>query len=380
MTTTTTTTAKSDIDRLEIHVLGGTKGESIVLRLPNAKWGVVDCYAKSLKDPSSNATLKFLADRGVSELEFVCLTHPHDDHFRGMSQILAEFRVHSFWRFGGLSGKHFHKLVHYYQMEAHRGGTAEVKENANEFETIFGIVRNRRRDPAPERHMAEEMVTSRQQLYPVPLDTNAEFQIWGLAPSGDRIGNYNDGFLKCFRGEKVVGQFPYEDHNIISVALLVQYGTTRVILGGDVANAGWDDVLRDFTADKLASHVIKVSHHGSSTSYTDCVWRLFAANSLSIAVVTPFWRHRLPDRGILDKIRSFAQETLTTCLPAVFPPSRVLPLSVNASIGSRRAVANEMGMQPEPTIPHPGRCSFVFDNSGHCVEKKCEEPAGIVTT
>ncbi len=85
----------TDPRRLSVHVLGAAKGESIVLQLPNGRWGVVDCYARSL-----NPTLMFLRESGVEKLEFLCLTHPHDDHYRGMSQILEEFPVAYFWHFG----------------------------------------------------------------------------------------------------------------------------------------------------------------------------------------------------------------------------------------------------------------------------------------
>lgn len=67
---------------LEVHVLGAGRGESIVLRLPDGGWGVVDCCASSSSDESKNSTLEFLRSRNIKELEFLCLTHPHDDHYK----------------------------------------------------------------------------------------------------------------------------------------------------------------------------------------------------------------------------------------------------------------------------------------------------------
>ena len=85
--------ATTDDKRLEIHVFGAAKGESIVLRLPSGQWGVVDCYSGSLKDSSKNPVLKFLTDRGVDHLAFLCMTHPHDDHYRGMSHLLERWII-----------------------------------------------------------------------------------------------------------------------------------------------------------------------------------------------------------------------------------------------------------------------------------------------
>src|SRR4051812_33928138 len=99
--------------RLTVHVLGAAKGESIILHLPSGQWGVVDCYAGSVANPQTNPTFQFLKSQGVTELEFLCLTHPHDDHYRGMSQLLESFSIRSFWRFSGLGGSHFLRLVEY---------------------------------------------------------------------------------------------------------------------------------------------------------------------------------------------------------------------------------------------------------------------------
>lgn len=129
---------------LELHVLGAGKGESILLRWPENKWGVVDCYAQSLSNPETNATLQFLRSHDVTELEFLCLTHPHDDHFRGMSHLLDHIRVNYFWRFAGLSGRDLRLLAKHMLMDAARSGSKEMDENANDFVRTMQLVHERR--------------------------------------------------------------------------------------------------------------------------------------------------------------------------------------------------------------------------------------------
>src|SRR5579872_584692 len=85
-------------DLLEVHVINAGVGESIVIRMPGEGWGVVDCYSRCAADPDANPTVRFLRDRGVVRLEFLCLTHPHDDHYRGMSHLLELFNPRYFWR------------------------------------------------------------------------------------------------------------------------------------------------------------------------------------------------------------------------------------------------------------------------------------------
>jgi len=74
-------TTKKKSSNLVIHVIGsGAIGESIVVQLPNGNWGVVDCYASSLPNLETNFTLQFLLNQQIQHLEFLCLTHPHNDH------------------------------------------------------------------------------------------------------------------------------------------------------------------------------------------------------------------------------------------------------------------------------------------------------------
>ena len=44
---------------LEIHILGGGQGESVVIRMPDGRWGVVDCFTTSPSVPDYNPTALF---------------------------------------------------------------------------------------------------------------------------------------------------------------------------------------------------------------------------------------------------------------------------------------------------------------------------------
>jgi hypothetical protein len=92
---------------LTIHVIGAGIGESIILELPNGQWGVVDCYASKISDETTNQTLNFLKRRKVETLAFLCLTHPHQDHFRGITHLLNRYKgkLERFWIFPARPGK-----------------------------------------------------------------------------------------------------------------------------------------------------------------------------------------------------------------------------------------------------------------------------------
>ena len=81
---------------LEIHVFGARPmGEGIIIKLPDNSYAVVDCCRRGPAG-SINPMVEFLERRGVKELEFACLTHPHEDHYVGLLDVLQFARPKSF--------------------------------------------------------------------------------------------------------------------------------------------------------------------------------------------------------------------------------------------------------------------------------------------
>lgn len=369
-------TRDSSVGQLEIHVLGGSKGESIVLRLPNGSWGVVDCYAKSVDDRTMNPTLCFLKEHEVSELEFLCLTHPHDDHYRGMSHLLEEYPVKHFWRFQGVSGDQIGRMALYFKVEAERADDTNEKANAHELTKIFQLVKKQR--PGRVGNWIQAVAPG-QQLYPVPLDSSASFQIWGIAPCGGHVTKYEQEFARCFDADGTLkGKLPHSDHNLVSVGLLVEFGMTRVVLGGDVDCKGWEAAACAVGEERLAAAAVKVSHHGSQTGYSPKLWQHFSAKGKPIAMLTPFLAQRLPRWESLLHIKQYADPVFTTCLPAIWKTVGRAPLSAKADPRSREAVHRDFGAYAAPDDARFGVCTLVFDDSGACVKKELRPPAGQV--
>lgn len=282
---------------LTIHVLGAGKGESIVIQLPNGRWGVVDCYSSSLDDIATNATYGFLVENAVEELEFICMTHPHDDHYRGIGQLLDRFRTRYFWHSGSQSVSQFKAHVNYVRCEAE----GYAADSGRAYLEIWQKIDELRRQKLT--RLKESRPTT--VLYPVPLDENANFRIVGLAPSGNQAAIYHRGFLDCFDDEgRFKKRLPHDHQNRISVALLLEYGSTRIVLGGDVESPGWADVLQEISPNLLDAALVKVSHHGSTNGYCPNLWKYFSASQKPLAVVTSYVAQGLPRRNALDHISS----------------------------------------------------------------------------
>ena len=355
-------------ESLGIHVLGAGKGESIVLAWPGNRWGVVDCYAPSLNDHNTNPTLRFLRSRGVSELEFLCLTHPHDDHFRGMSQLLEHLNVKYFWRFPTISASDLKRMAKYMVGDTERGDVAELKENANDFVRTMTIVNERRKND----QIDQMMVNGNQQLYPVPFDQSAEFQIWGFAPHGNQLGHYEQALSASFTAEgRLRPNLPHVSHNDISVGLLVVFGKTRIVLGGDVEQSAWADICPQHNREHFFVDAVKVPHHGSDTGFIPGLWGDLAGRKRPIAVIAPYSRFRLPKQVALRHISQHAAKIMLTCdIDLASAPCPVRP-----PLKSRMFIRTRLKARSPVPDGECGRCSLVYDSSGNCLDEEYAGPA-----
>lgn len=63
----------------------------------------------------------------------------------------------------------------------------------------------------------------------------------------------------------------------------------------------------------LAAEIVKVSHHGSTNGYCTDLWSTFVSRKQTIAVLTPYHRHHLPETAALDEISRCAGTVYSVC-------------------------------------------------------------------
>jgi glyoxylase-like metal-dependent hydrolase (beta-lactamase superfamily II) len=180
---------------LTVHVIGEGKGESIILELPNGKWGVIDCYANSIRDESTNQTLNFLKRRNAKALEFLCLSHPHEDHFRGITHLLNAYEgaIEEFWRFPVRPLGNVIAYLHAVAEEDANDTTTEDNEDNHilrssvaELTKMFQIIGDWRRDGNINVRQTEDFKC----LYSEQIEweeNGAQLKIFSLAPAGNLV-------------------------------------------------------------------------------------------------------------------------------------------------------------------------------------------------
>ena len=345
---------------LEMHVLGSSVGESIVLRLPDGAWGVVDCYTSRLNSPANNPTLQFLRANHVTKLAFLCLTHPHEDHFQGMSDLLAELDVERFWLFDD-----YRRVMDVVDALQKSAELQPERFSADDLRRTLNFIEpgeQGRRVPLRFRVLATGA-----NLYPDPVGASPSvISIEALAPDDEQKRQYYRTLSAWIRA----GQFrepPRMKHNIISGALLIRYGGTRLVLGGDVEQEGWHQVLQMYRPEQLAASAVKVSHHGSPNGHCTGLWEAFGSNEQPYAVVSryaPSGRPRPRDIAFLHQNASHVMVTHggepTYDLPSDLPPSGRAAL-----VRETRAFRYKRDT---------GICSLSFNDQGECTHTACTPP------
>jgi len=353
-----------------LHIINAGIGESIIVEMPNGKWGVVDCYAKSVVNPDTNPTLQFLLEHQIKELEFLCLTHPHSDHYRGMSHLLDSFSIKYFWRFAAMPLEYLLNLLNYLKGDALERQDDYDVESANDLQTTLHLVSQKRmRKELSVRHMSDI-----KPLYPIPViltegGSSGEVEILSISPSSDNVEWYQDSIRECFTADgHLKPDRPHLRHNDISAARLIRYGLTCVVLGGDVETKNWHHTLSALNNSKLAAHAVKVSHHGSEAGYTPNLWAVFSANGEPYAIITPYRKHCLPKREAVKHIKRHTNRLMITCRPAVpFATDTDFEIWQNYSPQVQFAIRNVFRSFHANRLSNLGICSLAFDNWGNCI-------------
>jgi len=131
---------------LTIHILNVKQGDSILIQYEGPSgpaFGLIDSNTTGQEDPPA---LSMLNNLGATELSFIALTHPHADHYQGLSRIIERYRhqISHFYSFplGHLSSERIKKIGKIYQ-EVHNSvdSCSKVKRDTLEFVKIMSFVK-----------------------------------------------------------------------------------------------------------------------------------------------------------------------------------------------------------------------------------------------
>lgn len=192
-----------DGDLLLLHMIDCGQADSFLFE-QNDKYGLIDCGTRG----SGDDVVKYLQNHGVTDLQFVMGTHPHEDHMGGMEDVLNNFKCE--------------------QIYTPKVGKGSVTSN-----WYISLLK-----------------TIKQKKVPVTnLETGSTFN----------LGNASFNVLEQFT-PKEAG----DNLNNLSTVVKVSFGAMDVLMTGDAEFPVENKMLAKQLP--LQCELLKVGHHGSGTS------------------------------------------------------------------------------------------------------------------
>lgn len=355
-------------DHIEITVFGPSYGESIVLHIPSIGWGVIDSCRFKTKTKSVNLPLDYLTgvlEPNYPQLAFIILTHPHEDHYKGLDEIINKYP-------GGV------KRVCWYAGD----GIRELKQYICRqrvaqnnvlpgFAQVLNAMENSVKKGALARRLGEL----------TPIAETSQAKLFALSPSALNIRMYVE---KLFKSIPEIGWRvkPMDDneHNLLSTSLFLKCGKFQAILGSDLENidhpsGGWNAIMNNNDCPEMWAHFVKIAHHGSTNGYNQNAWETHCKYGQPIAVLTPFMKgnRNLPESDLIEALKNKVSQIYATAFPKHQTKiHKYYSKDIERSLRTRT--------RNFKIIEYPDKAGFVrfrFNSEGHLVDHTATPPASV---
>jgi competence protein ComEC len=237
---------------VELHVLDVGQGDALLLRTDAGHWVLFDAGpAWRGGDAGRSTVLPYILRRGGT-LEAFVLSHPHTDHVGGAASVLTAMHPRVYWDAAFAGGSDAYSL----------SLTAARKQGIE----------------------------------------------WHRVHPGDSVRI--DGVTLTFLAPDSAWTVGLKDPNLASTIAVARFGLVRFLLVGDAERAE-EDWLLEHHRDELRADVLKVGHHGSSTSSSDA---FLAAVHPDVAVISVGAGNKYghPSLDVLRALSQFGAQVLRT--------------------------------------------------------------------
>jgi hypothetical protein len=307
--------AQPTTTEIEITIIGPSFGESICIHPGGGRWWVIDCCLNpQTKRP---APLEYLESLGIDveqQVDLVVTTHWHGDHIGGLARLLAACPQARFCLSSALTSGEFQELVAQYQSNP----PATVGSRLGEFADVLNQLRGSGRTG---RRANQGRVLHR--LEPRSSGHGQECVITSLSPSDFSEQLFIEEMVSLMPAPlEPKRPVPSLTPNEASVALWLEIGEKRVLLGADLEDSaddrrGWKAFLQADNCPLGRAEFVKVPHHGSQNAHNDRLWsERIQPNPIAVTTPWELGRGRLPTPEDAARLRSLTMSALTTSVPA----------------------------------------------------------------
>lgn len=297
-------------DQIEVTLIGPGYGECVVVHFGGGHWGVIDsCIDSGSSEP---AALRYLSRIGVQiEKDVVLLvaTHWHDDHIRGLSQIVELCPDALFCSSAAWKKEEFIAVVSSYNDAIFAACTSGVRE----CHAIYHALGKRTKQPKVA--VADRPVFN---LLPNESGHGKQCKFTTLSPSDKQIERFYCEIASLMPTLKdTIKRCAADGPNHSAVAALIEIGSEAILLGSDLeetndVHTGWSVIVKSPTRPQTKARIFKIPHHGSSNAHNETVWTDMLKQG-PISILTPYNRgSRLPSSADIKRIVSLSPESYST--------------------------------------------------------------------
>ena len=185
-------------DDLIVHFIDVGQGDSILIQFPEGETLLIDASTRS----RGNDVVSYLKNNGISAIDYLVATHPHEDHIGGLTKVIDEFDI----------GKIY---------------MPKVAHTTKTYEDLLTVIK--------EKNL--KVTTAK---VGVTIFENPEINVKILAPASDK----------------------YKEINDYSAVIKIKYNQTSFLFMGDAMAASEKELL----SEDISANLIKIGHHGSNSS------------------------------------------------------------------------------------------------------------------
>ncbi|AIS53527.1 ComE operon protein 3 [Thermoanaerobacter kivui] len=178
------------------------QGDSILVETPSGKTMLIDAGIPEM----GNKVVNYIKSRGISKIDILVGTHPHNDHIGGIPDVIRNFKIGRFYM-------------------------PKVTTTTKTFEEVLKTAKS-------------EGISINVTKAGVSLDLGNGITAKMLAPNSTH----------------------YDDLNNYSAVIKLTYGNTSFLFTGDASAKSEEEMLNK--GYDLRAEVLKVGHHGSSSAST----------------------------------------------------------------------------------------------------------------
>lgn len=184
---------------LNIYYVNVGQADSIIIQFPDKSSMLIDAG-----ETINNAVINKIDELGITKLDTVVATHPHNDHISEMPSVLKKYEIGNFY-------------------------LPKVSHTSNVFETMIDIV-------------SEKSINVKEAKAGETITVPEGFKCDIIAPCGNNYSSLNDW----------------------SAVIRLVYGNTSFLFTGDAEELSEREILEK--GYNVSADILKLGHHGSSTS------------------------------------------------------------------------------------------------------------------